>query len=161
MSLSFSISVAWTPVSSRTSRVAASAGVSPGSMCPLGSASTSPPFTRTAAMYGRPRNLRTTTPPAENSRSSALGAIRAVPDERHEAHRHHRLGAAVGVEAHEALVAAAAHRADDDAVGGELLHQRRGRAVVGRGGHRDPPEWRPVGRAPAAVAGPHLHVLVA
>src|SRR5690242_8801919 len=117
MSSIFSISVPTTPVSSRTSRAAASAADSPGSMCPLGSASTVPPFTRTAAMYGWPRMFLTTTPPAENSRSIAT----VVLDQWDEANGHDRLGAAVAPEAGQALAGAAAHGADEEAVVGELF----------------------------------------
>ncbi len=61
------------PVSSRTSRIAVSAGVSPGSMFPFGRAQVPSGFPcgRIAATIGRPRTTRTTTPPAENSRSMA------------------------------------------------------------------------------------------
>src|SRR5215471_18078601 len=116
MSSIFSMSVPTTPVSSRTSRAAASAADSPGSMWPLGSASTVPPFTRTAAMKGRPRMFLTTTPPAENSRSTAT----VVLDQWDEADGHDGLGAAVAAEAGETLARSAAHGADEEAVVGEL-----------------------------------------
>src|ERR1700722_12628357 len=61
------------PVSSRTSRVAASIGVSPGSTCPLGSASTrEPSAARRVGTIVTTSSSRTTTPPAENSRACAL-----------------------------------------------------------------------------------------
>src|SRR4051812_41533 len=152
MSSIFSTSEASTPVSSRTSRAAASAADSPGSMCPLGSASTLPSFSRMAAMYERPRMFRTTTPPAENSRSIAT----VVLDEWNEADGNHGLSRPVRGEASEPLLASAAHRADEHAVGGQLLEQRAGRRVLCRGGHRDPVEGRPVRCAAAAVAHAHL-----
>src|SRR5215471_18303749 len=105
MSSIFSMSVPTTPVSSRTSRAAASAADSPGSMWPLGSASTVPSFTRTAAMYGWPRMFLTTTPPAENSRSIAT----VVLDQWDEPDRDDGLRAAVTAEAGEALAGAAAY----------------------------------------------------
>src|SRR5438874_13415861 len=71
MSPSFSTTRPSTPVSSRTSRTAVSAAVSPWSIRPFGSAQTlSRPFGRIAATIGRPRIVRTSTPPAENSRST-------------------------------------------------------------------------------------------
>src|SRR5436305_14006558 len=157
MSSSFSISVPSTPVSSRTARAAASTADSPGSMCPLGSASTAPRFTRTAAMNGRPCMFLTTTPPAENSRSVATGAL----DQRDEAHGHDRLGGTVGTDAREPLAAGGAHRAHQQPIGFELLEQRRRWLPFGRGGHRDAVEGRAVRRAAAAVTGSDLHVVVA
>src|SRR5262249_32181741 len=146
-----------TPVSSRSSRAAAWGADSPGSMCPLGSASTVPSLTRTAAMYGRPRMFLTTTPPAENSRSVATGVL----DQGDEAHGHARLAPAVGTEAGEALAGAAAHRADEQPVRRQLFEQRVGRSPAGRSCDRDAVEGRAVGRAAAAVAGPDLDVVVA
>src|SRR3954452_1425922 len=126
MSSIFSTSVPSTPASSRTSRAAASAADSPGSMWPFGSASTLPSFTRTAAMYGRPRMFLTTTPPAENSRSIATGVL----DQGHEAHWHHRLCAAVAPVAGEPLAGRAAHGTHQQPVLGELLEQGGGRRAV-------------------------------
>src|SRR4051795_934664 len=58
------------PVSSLTSRVAACSGVSPGSTCPFGSASTSWPLApRRVGTTTATRSSSRTTPPAENSRS--------------------------------------------------------------------------------------------
>src|SRR3954451_18839388 len=156
MSSIFSTSVPTTPVSSRTSRAAASAADSPGSMWPLGSASTVPFFTRTAAMKGRPRMFLTTTPPAENSRSIAT----VVLDEGDEAHGHDGLAPPVPVVAREAL-AAVADRTDEQAVGSELLEQRRRRLAHGGGGHGDAVEGSAVAGAATAVACAHLHVVVA
>src|SRR3954464_2817210 len=71
MSPSFSTSRPSTPVSSRTSRSAVSAADSPSSMWPFGSAQTRIlPRGRIAATIVRPRIVRTSTPPAENSRST-------------------------------------------------------------------------------------------
>src|SRR5690349_5953351 len=71
MSPSFSTSVPSTPVSSRTSRIAVSAADSPVSMWPFGRAQMrSLPRGRIAATIVRPRIVRTSTPPAENSRST-------------------------------------------------------------------------------------------
>src|SRR5439155_26077951 len=68
-SRSFSTGSASTPASSRTSRAAASIGVSPGSMWPLGSATTGRPLAaRRTGMITIVSSPRTTTPPAENSR---------------------------------------------------------------------------------------------
>src|SRR3954449_5132317 len=156
MSSIFSTSEASTPVSSRTSRAAASAADSPGSMCPLGSASTLPSFSRMAAIYGRPRMFRTTTPPAENSRSIAT----VVLDEGDEADGHHGLRGAVCGEARQPLLASAADRADEHAVGCQLLEQRWRWRVLGGGGYRDAVEGGPVRCAAAAVADAHLHVVV-
>src|SRR5436190_18382232 len=70
MSPSFSTSRPSTPVSSRTSRIAVSAADSPASTWPFGSAQTrSLPRGRIAASIVWPRIVRTSTPPAENSRS--------------------------------------------------------------------------------------------
>src|ERR1019366_5160253 len=58
------------PVSSRTSRLAASIGVSPGSTWPLGKASTREPSAwRRLGTITTTWSSRTTTPPAENSRA--------------------------------------------------------------------------------------------
>src|SRR5215211_4781157 len=74
MSPSFSTSVASTPVSSRTSRSAASAADSAPSGWPLGSASTRlPSAARRVGTMTMQRPSRTTTPPAENSDSGADG----------------------------------------------------------------------------------------
>src|SRR6266498_277929 len=124
MSSIFSTSSPLTPVSSRTSRSAASAADSPGSMWPFGRASTLPSFTRTAATNGRPRMVRTTTPPAENSRRSGgrsasffgIALLGLGLHEGHEAHRYHGLATALGVVTHQALVASAADRAYQYAV---------------------------------------------
>src|SRR5262249_45701657 len=71
MSPSFSTSRPSTPVSSRTSRIAVSAADSPSSMWPFGRAQMrSFPRGRIAATIDRPRIVRTSTPPAENSRST-------------------------------------------------------------------------------------------
>src|SRR5881394_988244 len=71
MSPSFSTRDPSTPVSSRTSRSAVSAADSPSSMWPFGSAQTRIlPRGRIAATIVRPRIVRTSTPPAENSRST-------------------------------------------------------------------------------------------
>src|SRR3954447_12215370 len=157
MSSIFSTSVPSTPASSRTSRAAASAADSPGSMWPFGSASTVPSFTRTAAMKGRPRMFLTSTPPAENSRSVATRVL----DQRDEAHGHHGLLPAAGVEASEALASGCADWANEPAVGRQLIHQRGGRLAFGRGRDGDAVEGRPVGRSAAAIAGADLHVVVA
>src|SRR5271154_4470582 len=62
------------PVSSRTSRAAASIGVSPGSTWPLGSASTrEPSAARRVGTITATSPSRTTTPPAENSRERSTG----------------------------------------------------------------------------------------
>src|ERR687886_488035 len=74
MSPSFSTSRASTPVSSRTSRSAASAADSRPSGWPLGSASTRlPSAARRVGTITTQRPSRTTTPPAENSESRPLG----------------------------------------------------------------------------------------
>src|SRR4051794_2751430 len=99
----------------------------------------------------------TTTPPAENSRSIATGVL----DQRDEADGHDRLGAAVAAVAGEAFVGSAAHGADEVAVVGELLEQRRRWLALGRRGHGDAVEGSAVGGAATAVAGAHLHVVVA
>src|SRR5262249_54311972 len=138
MSSIFSMSVPVTPVSSRSSRAAASAADSPGSMCPFGSARTVPSLTRTAAMYGRPRMFLTTTPPAENSRWVATGLL----DQGDEAHGHDRLAPAVGAEAGEAFAGPAAHGADEQPFRRQLFEQRVGRGPGGRGGDRDAVEGR-------------------
>src|SRR5881227_3261168 len=71
MSPSFSTSNPSTPVSSRTSRIAVSAADSTSSMWPFGSAQTRIlPRGRIAATIVRPRIVRTSTPPAENSRAT-------------------------------------------------------------------------------------------
>src|SRR4051794_12537370 len=68
MSPSFSTTVASTPVSSRTSRSAASAGDSPASGWPFGRARTLlPSAARRVGTITMQRPSRTTTPPAENS----------------------------------------------------------------------------------------------
>src|SRR3954469_3832309 len=79
----------------------------------------------------------------------------------HEAYGDHCLCRAVGGEALEVLVAGAPHWAHEDALGGGLLHQRRGWLAVRRGGHGNAPERGLVGGALAAVAGPHFDVVVA
>src|SRR5256714_8165701 len=157
MSSIFSTSVPSTPASSRTSRAAASAADSPGSMWPFGSASTVPSFTRTAAMKGRPRMFLTSTPPAENSRSVGTRVL----DQRDEAHGHHGLVPAAGVEAGEALASGCADRANEPAVWRQLIHQRGRRLAFGRGGDGDAVEGGPVRRSAAAIAGADLHVVVA
>src|SRR5919107_168508 len=74
MSPSFSTSVASTPVSSRTSRSAASAADSAPSGWPFGSASTLlPSAARRVGTMTMQRPSRTTTPPAENSESGVDG----------------------------------------------------------------------------------------
>src|SRR4051794_38632723 len=71
MSASLSTSRASIPVSSRISRSAASAPLSLPSGWPLGSASTfSPPFARRVGTITTHCPSLTTTPPAENSRST-------------------------------------------------------------------------------------------
>src|SRR5919112_6333562 len=74
MSPSFSTRVASTPVSSRTSRSAASAADSAPSGWPFGSASTLlPSAARRVGTMTMQRPSRTTTPPAENSESAPVG----------------------------------------------------------------------------------------
>src|SRR5256885_2462398 len=144
----FSTSVPSPPASSRTSRAAASAADSPGSMWPFGSASTVPSFPRTAAMKGRPRMFLTSTPPAENSRSVGTRVL----DQRDEAHGHHGLLPAAGVEAGEALASGCADRANEPAVWRQLIHQRGRRLAFGRGGDGDAVEGGPGRRSAAAIA---------
>src|SRR2546423_15340351 len=157
MSSIFSTSVPSTPASSRTSRAAASAADSPGSMWPFGSASTVPSFTRTAAMKGRPRMFLTSTPPAENSRSVGTRVL----DQRDEAHGHHGLLPAAGVEAGEALASGCADRANEPAVWRQLIHQRGRRLALGRGGGGDGVARGPPPPPPASPArsGPHVFVV--
>src|SRR3954447_13976690 len=79
MSPSFSTSAASTPVSSRTSRSAASAADSRPSGWPLGSASTlRPSAARRVGTMTMQRPSRTTTPPAENSESAPVGTAPSV-----------------------------------------------------------------------------------
>src|SRR5215218_1293436 len=79
MSPSFSTSVASTPVSSRTSRSAASAADSAPSGWPFGSASTLlPSAARRVGTMTMQRPSRTTTPPAENSESAPVGTGASV-----------------------------------------------------------------------------------
>src|ERR687893_488683 len=81
MSPSFSTSSAVTPVSSRTSRAAASATLSPGSGWPLGRARTF--FPSGDLRWGTittTSSSRTTTPPAENSRSVRCLATGGLED---------------------------------------------------------------------------------
>src|SRR5919107_845593 len=74
MSPSFSTRVASTPVSSRTSRSAASAADSVPSGWPFGNASTLlPSAARRVGTMTMQRPSRTTTPPAENSESAPVG----------------------------------------------------------------------------------------
>src|SRR5947208_16611819 len=72
MSPSFSIGSARTPVSSRTSRTAASSSLSSPSGWPLGSASTSHRLRWRAGVMTITSQSRTTTPPAEKSRRRPL-----------------------------------------------------------------------------------------
>src|SRR3954471_7344234 len=98
---------------------------------------------------------------AAASRSPGSDSSLRTLNQWHEADGDHCFVRAVGVEAHQALVAGAPHWAHEDALGGELLHQRRGWLAVRRGGHGNAPERRPVWGAFAAVAGPHVDVVVA
>src|SRR6516225_8320418 len=96
MSASLATISARTPVSSRTSRSAVCSGFSPSSMAPLGSATSSASVGvrldlrslrlrrgrsmcgSITAKYQRPRILRKTTPPAENSRTIGIREERVV-----------------------------------------------------------------------------------
>src|SRR5918998_1395964 len=147
MSSSFSTSSASSPVSSRTSRHAASAADSPASGWPLGRTSTSS-RTRTTATKGRPRIRRTTTPPAENSR------IIFVRHERNEAHGGHRLLVSLA-HTDELLGSSPRNRTDERRAGRELGDQRRRGLVLGGSGHRDAAKRSAIRRSTGPVTDPH------
>ena len=151
---SFSTSSASSPVSSRTSRCAASAGDSSPSGGPW-AARGSPSRTRTTATSWPPVHVahdhaargeladHSSSLTSGTKRTAATASSRAVADP------------------DQVLAPPARDRADQRGARRELLEQRRRRLVPGGRGHRDAPERGAVGRAASAVADAHLDVVVA